>query len=620
MEIEEAMAEGAPILHPEFFNSNVFRRLEARQGDVERGLGESDRVFEEEYRTPAVQHVALEPVSCICLYEPSGKVTIWSNTQAPFQDRRILAELLDLPESEVRIVKPVMGGGFGGRQQLHNQHVGAFLSRLVGRPVKIVNSREEEMYATATRHGSICHLTAGVDKGGLLRAFRARVYLNTGAYCTHGPIVLGAQSRKFQYRAPHYLYEGFCVYTNGPVAGAMRGYGSPQITFARESLMDTIAQTLGLDPVEFRLRNHVRVGDRIPAHTFALGSCAIQECVEAADEARKEAEAREAGRKPGKGISEAWGVAFGCHTSGPSNNEGLSSSVVLVNDDGSVVLLMGAADMGQGCETTFSQILAGALGIFPEEVTVVAADTLHTPYDTGSFASSQIYVGGNAVREAARDVLDQLRNALARREGVEPDSVRPAGDGFLLRTQEGEERTLGFKEAVRRVSFGAHGTVITGHASFKATVSPPPFAVCWAKVAVDEATGSVRVLHIVQAVDVGRAINPRLVKGQVEGGISMGLGFALMERMEVDRRAGKAVSSDLLHYKIPTSMDMPELHVRIVDGHEPTGPFGAKSVGELPAVPVAAAIANAVAHATGERALSLPLRGGCVAAFSGDCG
>jgi CO/xanthine dehydrogenase Mo-binding subunit len=619
MEIEEAMAPGAPILHPELFNTNVFRRLEGKEGDVERGLAASAHVFEGEFRTPAVQHVALEPVGCICLYEPGGKVTIWSNTQAPFQDRRILAELLDLPEAAVRVIKPMMGGGFGGRQQLHNQHVGAFLSRLTGRPVKIVNSREEEMYATATRHGSICHVTAGVSRDGLLQAFRARVHLNTGAYCTHGPIVLGAQSRKFQYRVPNYLYEGFCVYTNAPVAGAMRGYGSPQITFARESLMDTVAQALGLDPVEFRLRNHVRAGDRIPAHTFALGSCAMEACVAAAEAARREAEAADLLRAAGKGDAEAWGVAFGCHTSGPSNNEGLSAAVVLVNDDGSVQLLVGAADMGQGCETTFAQIAAEAMGIGVKDVTVVAADTGITPYDTGSFASSQIYVGGNAVKEAALEAVDQLREALARQQGVDPDAVQQVQGGLALPDRRGGVQTVAFKEAVRRVSFGAHGTVIAGRASFKAAVSPPPFAVCWAKVAVDRCTGSIRVLHVVQAVDVGTAVNPQLVRGQVEGGISMGLGFALMERMEADRRAAKPVSSDLLHYKVATSLDMPELHVRIVASHEPTGPFGAKSVGELPAVPVAAAIANAVANATGQRAFNLPLGGGRVAEFGGDC-
>jgi CO/xanthine dehydrogenase Mo-binding subunit len=606
--IEEAMAEGAPILHPDLFNSNVFRKLEARDGDVDAGFRESDHIFEEEYYTPTVQHVPMEPVGCVCSFGPDGRLTVWCNTQAPFQDRRILAELLDLPESWVRIIKPVMGGGFGARQQLHNQHVAALLSRRIHRPVKILNTREEEMYATAVRHACIVHLKAGVGKDGRLRAFHARVYANTGAYCTHGPIVLGAQSRKFHYRVPHYLFEGSCVYTNAPVAGAMRGYGNPQLTFARELFLDKIARNLGMDPLAFRLVNQLKVGERIPAHTFPLRSCAVEECVAAAEAVKREIDAAEASRKLREGSAEAWGIAFACHTSGPSNNEGLSSSVVMVNDDGSANLLVGSVDMGQGCETTFCQIAAEALGVALEDVSISAADTLHTPYDTGSFASSQIYVGGNAVHDACQDAREKLKAALAERFQVSPDAVFEERGSYEVRHPDGKTTRLGFKEAVSRVSFGPHGAVLVGRSSFKAQESPPPFAVCWAKVEVHLRTRHIRVRHIIQAVDVGQAINPQVVVGQVEGGISMGLGYALMEEVEIDPRLQKPTSSDLLHYRIPTVADMPRIHVRIVEGFEPTGPFGAKSVGELPAVPVAPAIANAITQATGEEIHRLPLR------------
>ena len=608
-DVKEAIAFGAPLVHPEMFESNIYKTIRAKVGDVEEGFTQSDFVFEEEYYTPAVQHTALEPVGCVCYCMPDGNVTVWANTQAPFQDRRILAELMELPESAVRIVKPMMGGGFGGRQQVHNQPVGLFLSKLVNRPVKIINTREEEMYASTTRHACLIRLKAGVSKDGRFTAFHSKVYLNTGAYSTHGPIVAGAQTKKFHYRVPHYLYEGHCVYTNAPVAGAMRGYGNPQLTFARELMIDKIAKALHMDPLEFRLKNQLEVGEPIPAHSFALRSCGIKECVEAGEKIRAEIDDKEKGehKKDDSRIKEAWGVAFGCHTSGPSNNEGLSSCLIIINDDGTVQLKLGAADMGQGSDTTLSQVAAEALSIDLKDITLIATDTMNTPYDSGSFASSQIYISGNAVHLAALDARERLMKALAARYETDPDKVRYDEGTYTVLKPDGERLDFTFKEAVRAVSFGMFGTVLMGSAYFKASESPPPFAVCWAKVAVDTVRKTLTVKHLIQTVDVGTPINPQIVIGQVEGGLGMGFGFAVMEEIEIDKRANKPSSSDLLHYKVPMAPDMPQLHADIVKGYEPTGAFGAKSVGELPAVPTAAAVACAVANATGEEITKLPL-------------
>ena len=608
LEIQEALREGTPLIHPELFGSNIFKKLEASQGDVERGFAESDYIFEDEFYTPAVQHVAMEPVSCICHYTPDGQLTVWSTSQTPFQERRVLGELLDLPENKVRVIKPVMGGGFGGRQQIHNQHVGAFLSRLIRRPVKIINTREEEMYASVVRHGSVCRLRFGVRKDGRLVAFHAKVYLNAGPYCTHTPIVLGAQSRKFQYRIPHYRYEGYGVYTNGPIGGAMRGYGNPQLIFAREVMMDRIAKKLGIDPLDFRVVNHLGMGETIPCHTFPLRSCAITECVEMGERIRNEIERQEVSLHEEADRSEAWAVAFACHTSGPSNNEGMSSSLMLVNDDGTVNLLVGSAEIGQGCETTLSQIAAQELGMDWKDITVTSGDTFFAPYDTGTFASSQIYVAGNAVRRAAQDLKEKLCMALAASYHTDLERVCCEQSHFVVETGEGKKISLSFKEGVAQMMFGGKGGVLTGFSSFKAEESPLPFSVCWAKVAVDKRARTFCVKHIIQVVDVGTAVNPEIVKGQVEGGISMGLGYALMEQIELDPRAQKPSSSDLLHYKVPTTLDMPEIHVAMARrSYEPTGPFGAKSVGELPAVAVAPAIVNAISIATGEKINSLPL-------------
>jgi CO/xanthine dehydrogenase Mo-binding subunit len=602
--IKEALAAGAPPLHPDIAESNLFKTITVRDGDVQVGFAESDFIFEEEYTMPAVQHIPLEPTGCLCHFTADGYLTLWATSQTPYQERRLLAELLGLAENRIRVIKPVMGGGFGARQQLHHQPVAALLSRRTGRPVKMIYDREEEMYCTAVRHEGDIRLKAGVNKNGNIHAFQATVYLNAGAYWTHSPIILAAQSRKLQYRVPHYLYEGNCVYTNTPVAGAMRGYGNPQLTFAREVFLDKIAAALDIDPLAFRLQNHVLPGEKIPGSSSALRSCAIRECSDAAQDIKDRIDAEE--ETCGRGEKISWGLAFGCHTSGPSSREGQSSALVLINDDGSVNILTGSADLGQGCETVFMQIAAEVLGLSPEDISITAADTGCTPYDTGTFASSQMYVGGNAVYTAAMDAKKRLADALALRYKTAASNIYFTHKQVCIH-QESEIITLSFPAAIRMLQFSQQGSVITGQGTFKAQESPPPFAVCWARVAADLQKKTFRLLDIIQTVDVGTAVNPQIVKGQVEGGISMGVGYALMEKMEMDRRVKKPLTSSLLPYRAPLAVDMPRMHVAIVDSYEPTGPFGAKSVGELSVVPVAPAIVNAVARAFDERITSLPL-------------
>jgi len=414
---------------------------------------------------------------------------------------------------------------------------------------------------------------------------------------------MAAQSKKFTYRVPHYQYDGYCVYSNAPVAGAMRGYGNPQLAFAREVFFDKIARELKLDPLQFRLLNLLDVGDTIPGMAYPLASCEIRTCLAEAEKIRREIIAGNAKESTDAG---AWGLAVTCHTTGPSNGDGLSSCEIHLADDASITVMVGSADIGQGCETTFAQVAAQILGLPLDKIAVVAADTRYAPYDTGTFASSQMYVGGNAVRAAADDVLEQVKAVLAERCFVPSETVEWSAGKFSC-PQPDKLPAMTLANALVLIRAGRRGPVFIGRSSFKATYSPPSFAVCYANVAVDKLAGTVDVRHIIQAVDVGTAINPQIVAGQVEGGISMGLGYALSERMEIDRRAGKPVSADLLHYKIPTALDMPEVHVYIAPGYEPSGPFGAKSVGELPAVAVAPAIANAVAQAAGEEINRLPL-------------
>jgi xanthine dehydrogenase molybdenum-binding subunit len=608
LDLEQAIREDSPVLHPEISPNNIFNKIEADQGDVEQGFNASDLVLEDVFETPGIFHACMETVACICDFTGGKDLVVWSNSQTPFQERRILSKILKLPESRVRVIKPMMGGGFGSRQQLHNQVVGALLSGLVKRPVKIINTREEEMVGTCVRHASRCRVKMGVSKEGGIRAIQAEVHHNCGPYATHSPIVLAAQSRKVPYRLPHYRYEGYCVYTDYPVAGAMRGYGNPQLSFAREVLLDRAAKQLNMDPVEIRMKNRILPGDTVPGSPLVLQSCAIKACIEAGEAIRNriDLEITADSETRDEEIVERWGMALAMHTSGASNNTGMSSAVIMIHDDGSATLLTGSADMGQGSETALSQIVAEVLGLELADVKVTAADTLHTPYETGSFASSQAYVAGHAVNEAAKDVIDRTGVSLAVKYGMDVDLIVFENHRFCF-DKGGKTISLSFKEAISDVHFGETGTVITGRASFKASHSAPPFSACWAKVAYDRLTNSICVRHVIEVADVGTPINRDIVIGQIEGGIAMGLGYALMEDLEMDGRVSKPVTNDLLSCKVPSAMDMPEIHTHIVESYEPSGPLGVKSVGEMTVIPVAPAIVNAVVAATGEDISRLPL-------------
>lgn len=606
MSIEAALKEGAPPVREDFAKDNIMKKLVFEQGDVEKGFAQADQIFEQTFHTQPIAHVCMEPTGCVCQYGADDKITIWSPSQTPYQERRILAELFDRKESDIRIIKQTMGGGFGARQQVHNQHVGVLLSQRAKCPVKLMNTREEDMVASVTRHETVCTIKMGVKKDGTITGVHIKNYLNAGAYITHSPTVSAAAGRKFQYVTENYLYEGISIYTNSPTAGAMRGYGNIQVVSGREVLMTRIAKELGLDPIEFRMKNHIKDGGRFPAASYDIHSCGIEDCVRQAEELKAQIDAKDPLRNDDK-TAEAWGVAFCCHSSGPSNMDGMSSAIVIANDDGSVTLSIGSADIGQGSETIMGQIAAEELGTTYAQVTVSAADTGVNPYDTGTFASGQTYVCGNAVTRACQDLRRKLAAALENYESLPEGSVRYEDGVYVLPKAEGEQR-LPFEQAVRHVAFGMKGLVLIGSASYKAVASPPPFAVCYAKASYNKETGAVRVKECIEIADVGTAINPESVKGQIEGGIAQGVGYAMCEDIEYDKRADKASSTDMLSYKVPLTLDMPNVYSGIARNvYEPSGPLGAKSIGELAQVPVAPAIVNAVCEATGLAIDSMPI-------------
>lgn len=596
--IDEALKRSGEPLQPHLAEDNVIWKREVKDGDTDEGFKESEVVIEGSFHIPPMQHTAIEPTVCICDFSDGRELTIWSNSQTVFQERRIISELVGVSENKIRIVKPTVGGGFGARQQLHSQPAAALLSKKIKRPVKIVNTREEELTATVVRHGATASVRLGATKDGKLMAFYADYKLNTGPYTTHGPTVLCAGARKFQYAIPSYFFDGKCVLTNHATAGAFRGYGNMQLAFAREVMIDRLAQKLDADPIALRLKNHVKTGGHFPGSELTVTSCEIEQCVRLCMAERQKIDEAE-GLIDNEDIRQAWGVSFGCHGSGPSSKEGLSSAVVNVNSDGSIELLVGSADIGQGSETMLSQIAAETLGIPLSDVAITAADTKITPYDTGTFGSSQTFICGTAVRRACLDVYESLKKVL---DEISEERVVLCDRVFYI----GAEK-LDFRAAVKRALFHPRGGVIVGRGYYKANACPNPFSVCMVKAEYHKNINAIRLLHLIEAVDVGTPINPLTVEGQIEGGAAQGVGYTLTEQIEISNIAKKPLSSDLLHYKIPLSSDLPRIHALIAEGYEPVGPCGAKSVGELSTVPIAPAIVNAVSRASGREVSSIPL-------------
>lgn len=609
MTLKDALKEGADPIQPHLSETNIINHRQVSQGDVEAALKTADQVVQDHFSVQLMQHVPLEPTGCLCDYQ-DGQFTIYSSSQTIFQERRILAELLGVPEGNVRMIKPMVGGGFGARQQLHAQHVAAFLARKLNRPVQLIYTREEDLLSTAARHAMELDMKMGMTADGTITGTDIDVWADSGPYTTHTPTVVAAASRKFHYHSPNYRFHGRSVLTNRAVAGAFRGYGNTQVTFAREILMDRLASALHRDPVELRLQNHVQPGEYFPCASMPVTSCAVESCARRCLEIQQEIDAAE-GLRWDEEVRQAWGIAFCCHGSGPSSKEGLSAAVVMLNDDGSANLLVGSCDIGQGSETMLSQIAAEELGIPLSRVRIQAADTLLTPYDTGTFGSSQTFVCGNAVSKACADAREKLCQAL---EKLKPGRKVVWEKGGCQVTEPSETpdtpgtvHTLSLAEAVREAMFHPLGNVIVGAGSYKAEHSPNPFAVCFVKAEYRPALHAIRLLHVIEVADVGTPINVLTVEGQLEGGIAQGIGYALYERMEYLPALNRSISTDLLHYRIPLMGDMPKLHVGIAESYEPTGPQGAKSVGELSTVPVAPAIVNAVRKASGMELTKIPL-------------
>jgi CO/xanthine dehydrogenase Mo-binding subunit len=628
---EQAIAPDAPLLHEDYdsyvkiFNAvhrgNVLAEADIVGGDPDRGFACADRVFESVYELSAQYHAYMEPVAALAQVEPDGRITVWSSTQSVFRTQANISESLGIPMSRIRCIAPRVGGAFGAKSETTVQPIAVLLALKTKRPVRLVMSREEDMTSMRSRHPARLVCRTGVMNSGTIVARSLDILMDGGAYADDSPAVMmfAMYFGNGPYRIPNYRLSGRVVYTNKLRAGAFRGFGNPQATFATESQMDEIATALQLDPIDFRIKNALRPGDRwIDGH--AIDSCTIVECLETLRE-RTEWTARRAQTvKPAKPARRRGiGAAAVSHISGFM----ATSAFVRLLEDGTVALNTGAVDIGQGSSTALSQICASALGLTPEQVRCVDGDTDSAPYNSGTNASRVTYMVGRAIGQATDEVREKILAHAG--EILEADSMdlelRPGGKVGIRGIP---EKTVTFREISARAHWITGGPVLgTGSLLYEAGEFDPKTAItrgfmsfnsCGAytfgaqaiELEIDEITGQVEVLEAWSVHDVGRAINPAAVEGQIQGAIAQAIGYALIEEMVW--HDGQLANPSFMDYKIPGTLDVPHrINAIILENAEPTHPFGAKGIGEPPIVGIAPAVANAIHHASGKRIRRSPM-------------
>jgi xanthine dehydrogenase molybdenum-binding subunit len=606
---EEGLAEGAERVHE---GGNVLMHIQFGKGDIDSGFAESDLIVESTFRTPASEHAYLEPEASLAEPDPAtGGVIVYVGSQVPFEDREDIAACLALPLEKVRVMHMPTGGAFGGKEDICCQVHAALLAVKTGRPVMMVLSRSESIRVHPKRHATVISLKTGVSRDGRVLAQKVRILGDTGAYASLGiPVMTRAATHSIgPYAVPNVAVECYAVFTNNPPAGAYRGFGVTQVHFAAESQMDIIAQRVGISPFDIRLINALDVGEATSTGQVLKESVGLRECLERLRESIPEAGSAMIGHR------RAWGIAAAYKNVGLGNGlADTSEAIVGATQGGRVLVRAGAAEVGQGHDEVLRQIVAEVLGLGASDIDVVLGDTGRTPDSGATTASRHTFVTGNAAKRAANLLKDNLRRAAASALGVDPAALRFRGGRVFAEAGGVAGPSMNFENVVvsaieqgisieERYLYTPPKTVALGqsgdsHFSFG-------FGAQAALVDVDIESGEARVLEVVAAHDVGQAINPMAIEGQVEGGIVMGMGFALTERFVVE--GGYVKSDSLAKYKIPDVSLTPKITSIIVEHPTSEGPFGAKGVGEITSIPTAPAIANAIYNAVGIRFYELPI-------------
>ena len=583
---------------------NLCAHDESGAGDIEAVLAGCDVVIDHTYHTRACQQAMMETFRTYCSIDAYGRLNVLSSTQIVFHCRRILANALHIPKSMIRVAKPRIGGGFGAKQTSVCEVYPAFVTWKTKKPSKIIFSRYESQIASTPRHEMELHVRLGATKDGIVRGIDLYTLSNTGAYGEHGPTTVGLSGHKsipLYGKAEAFRFVSDVVYTNHMSSGAYRGYGATQGLFAVESAVNELADKLGIDPFVIRQRNIVHEGDVMPAYYGQVNtSCALDRCLQAVHDNIGWDEKYPV-RDMGNGKVRAVGMGMAMQGSGITSVD-VGSASLKINDDGFYTLSIGAADMGTGCDTILAQIAAEVLECPLDNVTVLGADTDSSPYDSGSYASSTTYVTGKAVEQCAEQLKQKICQAGAGLLGLDERAVVFAGDAVT--SEDGTQRaTLAQIAAASQCGSNTALEAVVTHSS---EISPPPFMVGAAEVEVDLETGEAQVIRYEAAVDCGTPVNPNLARVQAEGGILQGIGMALTENVTYDDR-GMPQENSLMQYKIPARNDIGHIHVVFESSYEGTGPFGAKSIGEVVINTPLPAVADAIYHATRKRFYELPI-------------
>lgn len=605
----ESMKGSNPPIHEEK-PDNILAKSEYEIGDVKAGMEAADMVVEGTYVTPIVQHCHIEPPISYA-YMEKGRIVVVSSTQIPHIVRRVVGQALGIPWGKVRVIKPYIGGGFGNKQDVLYEPLNAFLTTVVGgRTVKLDISREETFVNTRTRHSIEYDFKMGVNKDGEIIAKDMKAYSNQGAYASHGHAVVanGATAWRHLYKTDNISAGAYTIYTNTPVGGAMRGYGIPQSCLGIESFMDDVAYKLNMDPLDFRKKNLISGYFEDPyLKELAANTNGIMACLDkGAEYVDWYAKRKEYASQPGD-VRRGVGMAVFSYKTGvwPISLE-IAGARLTLNQDGSVQLMVGATEIGQGADTVFTQMAADTLHMDPADVHIQSTqDTDVTPFDTGAYASRQSYVTGNAVKACAAQLREKILAYGAELlkeytpQRLELDYGWIVCDGKKLMSLE--------ELALESYYSFSHSSAITSEVSLQTKANALATGCCFAEVEVDMKVGKITILKIINVHDSGRLINPQLAEMQVQGGMSMGMGYGTSEQLLLDEKTGRVLNGTLLDYKLMTMMDTPEIGVDFVELNEPTGPYGNKALGEPPAIPSAPAIRNAVLCATGVSFNQAPL-------------
>jgi 4-hydroxybenzoyl-CoA reductase alpha subunit len=616
----EAMKPGAPAIHTAMNNIGVM--MPTCFGDPDRALKESDYVREDVFYLQSAAHAALEPHVSIGQYELStDRITLWSSTQAPFKIREAMAKTLKMQEADVRVIKLNVGGGFGGKLEMFPMDFCACLlsKKSGGLPVKMMCNREEVFSFTRRKHPMIYKLKSGVKKDGTVTAITGEVIADGGAYCSYGPTVIAAAIMRFMmvYKFKNIRLFGSRVYTNNPISGAIRGFGGVQSGFAIESHMDMLARGIGMDPVEFRLKNATDP-NMTTVNKMILSSNGLKDCIRKAAEISGWKEKYGVKKETAPGVFRGIGIGIAADVMGSKMYKSHESagSIIKVEEDGSVYLFTGAADTGQGSDTAMAQIAAHELGVAYERVRIKAADTEITPFDTGSFASRVTFISGNATKNAATDAKRQILEVVAQELKLDIQGLDIKDEQVIAR--ESGRVLLSFDQAVILCYSFNYGRLIIGRGNYNPKTTPVDFRTGEgnisgsygfeaqiAEVEVNTKTGQVKVLKMYDVHDIGYPINPASVHGQIEGSIVMGLGYTLYEDLKF--KEGRVVNPLFSKYRIPRSTETIPIESVFIETNDPQGPFGAKGMGEASLLPTAAAIANAIHDAVGIQIKDLPI-------------